>query len=890
MNSYSPDLNKTEVSPDQTGREAEHESARTLAGPAGQAAASGADPAGSGNPAAALRTVSAGIRSGISPLQFMDSIDAGNRQLGNRAFMHWVEQLHAGPQAGATHEIAAQGLQGPGRPLTHLDTLQRAFGHHDIRGMREHTGAVAGSALDALDAEGYTRGGRMALGGAPDLYTQAHEAAHGVQQAALGERMALAGGIGVAGDRYERQADEVARAVLRGESAQPLLDRGVAGPVQVQADPAGTTAPVQMKRKKHRRAGAPRPGNAPGQDLPAAEQEAVELADLPAQPEAQAPGGVDPQELAAALHQVQQAAGEAADLAGQPDVQAPAGGSMDISPFDAHPDPDQFFTNPVYQPLGGGERELEEGLADLDRVARELVDLAGEPAQQPGGGERGYLATIARYLFPGAQPAGAEDARGTGERYFTYFFPAITYLYGCLKDRAGQVQTDEHGACSLRGILNMLATLVFGVMMVAPGLPLDVINNFLGGVAKVIVMLSTLLGLPAGWLLKLYQKKYPPEDADNERYGEVASKLFYPPRHIPEWLINVAFSSYFQTAISQGSLSPSQWLQPWNTVRICVIIARVIVDFIVINLVFSNVKDRIADDVLKDKLGWGDTRSLATIFSLSAIFSPVVDYLASYLLIPELSIYLVYQNILDENEALSPDGATATFIGYAALGIFLQYLFALLAIFFLLSRIGAGNEGWRAQFHTIPHRLLRYIAVSLATTRNTIINLLALSNFGALLATNIIGPLAREFGQGGACIWPLAAADVCGALPEDFNFFDFVRTIERGKDNLPPGHLDIIRAFPGLVGILGLGIPIATVIALLCRKRWAGRGAAEPDRGGRGAGRRGGARRTGRATPEPARRGRRAAGRGRAVWWKKIQRRADAPPRMRVKGRPTSTT
>ena len=79
----------------------------------------------------------------------------------------WVGQLHAGAPAGNAHEIADRGLQGPGRPLTHLDTLQQAFGHHDIRDMREHTGPVAGTALDALDAEGYTRGGRMALAGRP---------------------------------------------------------------------------------------------------------------------------------------------------------------------------------------------------------------------------------------------------------------------------------------------------------------------------------------------------------------------------------------------------------------------------------------------------------------------------------------------------------------------------------------------------------------------------------------------------------------------------------------------------------------------------------------------------------------------------------------------------
>ncbi len=815
MSSYSPDLNKTEAAPEQSGREAEHEITRTLAGPGNQAAASGADPAGAGNPAAALHTVSAGIRSGISPLQFMDSIDAGARQMGNRGFMHWVEQLHGEGQAGATHEIAAQGLQGPGRPLTHLDTLQRAFGHHDIRGMREHTGPVAGTALEALDAEGYTRGGRMALAGTPDLYTQAHEAAHGVQQAALGNGMALPGGIGVAGDRYERQADAVAEAVLRGASAQPLLDRVSAGPVQVNAAAVSAAAPVQMRRRKQRRADAPRPGNAPGQDLPAAEQEAVEMADVAGQPEAQAPagGGVDPQELAAALEQVQQAAGEAADVAAEPAQQQAAGGNA--------------------------------------------------ANQQPGDGERDYLATIANYLFPGAQPAGNNDTRATGERYFTYFFPALTYLYSCLKERAGQVQTDEHGACSLRGILNMLATVMFGVMMVAPGLPLDVINNVLGGVAKVIVIISSILGLPADWLLKLYQKKYPPEQEDIAR-AEADDALIYLPRHIPEWLTTLASSAYFQAAISQGSISPSQWLQPWSPLRISIIVARSITDLVLINMLFGGLTDWISKNVLKEKLGWGPTRSTVYVLSLGATFAPVIDYISSYLLNPELSIYLVYQNILEENDYRSSGAATGLFIGYAALGMLLQYLAGILLMFFLLFRIGAGNDKWRKQFYTISNRLLRYIAVFLASARNMIINVLSLSNFAALVVTNIIGPLAREFGQGGACLWPLAAADVCGGLPGDFDFIAFAKEINQGKDNLPPEHLDIIRAFPGLVGVLGLGIPIATVIALLCRKRWTGRGAAEPDREAGRAGRRDRARGTGRGTPVPAPRGRRAAGRGRA--------------------------
>ena len=782
-------MKQTEVSPDQTGREAEHESTRTLAGPGSQAAASGADPAGTGNPAAALRTVSAGIRSGISPLQLMDSIDAGSRQLGNRAFMHWVGQLHGEGQAGATREIAAQGLQGPGRPLTHLDTLQRAFGHHDIRGMREHTGAVAGSALDALDAEGYTRGGRMALGGAPDLYTQAHEAAHGVQQAALGERMALAGGIGVAGDRYERQADEVARAVLRGESAQALLDRGVAGPVQVHADPVGTTAPVQMRRKKHSRAAAPRPGNAPGQDLPAAEQEAVELADVAAQPEAQAPagGGVDSQELAEALDQVQQAAGEAADLAGQPDVQAPAAGSMDISPFEDHQDPDQFVANPVYQPFGGGERELEEGLADLDRLAREMLDLAGEPAQQqaaagnaanrqPGDGERDYLATVARYLFPGAQAAGADDARGTGERYFTYFFPAITYLYSCLRDRAGQVQTDEHGACSLRGILNMLATLMFGVMMVAPGLPLDVMNNFLGGVAKVIVMLSAILGLPAEWLLKRYQEKYPPSEEDRARVSSSE-----PPQGLPgclDWnvvlpqLVAVsAMSVFLQACNSQCSLSPSRWIHPWTGGRI----ASMVIQTLLVDIAYLLRAAESSRRVLQNSLRWSATRSAIFVSMLYSIVNVVSSYILSYLTNTRLAVYLVYQNMLDDNRDLWRDEATAAFLGYAALGMLIHVLAGTLILHFVLRRVNENNlVPWRRQFSAVRNRHVRRIAVALASLRNAVVKVVLVSLTTSQVSANVLGPLASRYGQGGACFWPLAAAGVCGQLPDDFDFLSLL--------------------------------------------------------------------------------------------------------------------
>ena len=857
MSSYSPDLNNTEVSPEPAGQEAEHEIIRTLSGPGGQAAASGADPAGAGNPGAALHTVTTGIRSGIPPLQFMDSIDAGGRHLGNRSFMHWVRQLHGEGQAGATHEIAARGLQGPGRPLTHLDTLQRAFGHHDIRGMREHTGAVAGSALDALDAAGYTRGGRMALAGAPDLYTQAHEAAHGVQQAALGGRMALPGGIGVAGDGYEQQADAVAQAVLRGASAQPLLDRMVSGPVQVHAGPVGAAAPVQMRRRRR--------------DSRARDDEA-------------GTGSSDTEEEGLVM----------TDVAEEQDIASAAGSGMELLPFTGAPDQGQFITNPIFQPLDEADTEIGQAIAELEQATRQWGNTveqqgvpqpdgggtdsqqseatpeqaAGSPAnlaeqtdvQPPAGG--GVIAGIVKYLFPGAQPTGENDDRGTRERYLAYFFPAVTYLYACLKDRAGQVQTDAHGACSLRGILNMLATVMFGVMMVAPGLPLDAINNLLGGIARVIVMLSTLLGLPADWLLKLHQKKYPPSEEDRARV-EAEDALIFPPRHIPEWLITLGFSGYFQAALSQGSISPSQWLQPWSPLRISVIVGRSIADLLFINILFGGLARWIGKNILMKKLEWGPTRAQVYLLSLAAIQAPVIDYVSSYLLNPELSVFLTWQNIHDRYTDLSAEETTAAFIGFAALGMFLQYLVGILLVYFLLARIGAGNDKWRKQFYAISNKLLRYIAIFLASGRNMIINILSLSNFAALVATNIIGPLAREFGQGGACIWPLAAAGVCGELPGGFNFYEFGTSIEHGESALPSGHLDIIRAFPGVMGVLGLGIPIATVIALLCRKRWARRAAAEPDQRGRRAARRGLPRRTRHGTPVPDRRGRRAPGRDR---------------------------
>jgi hypothetical protein len=126
----------------------------------------------------------------------------------------------------AVANTAAAGVASPGAPLPHLDAINRAFGRHDVSGIRAHTDGAAGSAARAIGARAYATGHDVAFAETPDLHTAAHEAAHVVQQRG---GVQLKGGVGEAGDSYERHADVVAGAVVRGESAEALLDRGPSG-------------------------------------------------------------------------------------------------------------------------------------------------------------------------------------------------------------------------------------------------------------------------------------------------------------------------------------------------------------------------------------------------------------------------------------------------------------------------------------------------------------------------------------------------------------------------------------------------------------------------------------------------------------------------------------
>lgn len=135
----------------------------------------------------------------------------------------------------AIHLAAQRGVTGGGGPLPHLDAIQRAFGHHDVTGVRAHVGGAAAEAAAAIGAKAYATGDDVAFAGAPDVRQAAHEAAHVVQQRG-GVR--LDGGVGQRGDAYEQHADQVADLVVRGASAEAALDamahRGSSGGPAVQ--------------------------------------------------------------------------------------------------------------------------------------------------------------------------------------------------------------------------------------------------------------------------------------------------------------------------------------------------------------------------------------------------------------------------------------------------------------------------------------------------------------------------------------------------------------------------------------------------------------------------------------------------------------------------------
>jgi Domain of unknown function (DUF4157) len=123
----------------------------------------------------------------------------------------------------SVHAVASRGIATPASPLPHSESIQRLFGRHDISQVQAHTGPEATDAARAMGAAAYAPGNHVVLGDRTDLHTVAHEAAHVVQQRG---GVQLKGGVGTAGDAYERHAHAVADRVVAGHSAEDLLDGG----------------------------------------------------------------------------------------------------------------------------------------------------------------------------------------------------------------------------------------------------------------------------------------------------------------------------------------------------------------------------------------------------------------------------------------------------------------------------------------------------------------------------------------------------------------------------------------------------------------------------------------------------------------------------------------
>lgn len=144
-------------------------------------------------------------------------------------------------EAASLRQVAHEGVARRGSSLPFADTIQRSFGHHDTSTIETFGDGRASAACETLGAKAYATGNKIAFAGKPSLHTAAHEAAHVIQQRS---GVQLSGGVGEAGDRYERQADAVADAVTQGRSAEALLDQQTAGSSQRSVS---TDAPVQRE-------------------------------------------------------------------------------------------------------------------------------------------------------------------------------------------------------------------------------------------------------------------------------------------------------------------------------------------------------------------------------------------------------------------------------------------------------------------------------------------------------------------------------------------------------------------------------------------------------------------------------------------------------------------
>ncbi|HEC20117.1 MAG TPA: DUF4157 domain-containing protein [Gammaproteobacteria bacterium] len=110
-------------------------------------------------------------------------------------------------------DLALRGASGSASPFPYQSEIQEVFGDaYDLSRVKTYVGGSAAEASARhLSAEAYTVGEQVVFARRPSLWLAAHEATHVFQQM-HGARPS--GGVGRAGDAYERQADAVADMVV----------------------------------------------------------------------------------------------------------------------------------------------------------------------------------------------------------------------------------------------------------------------------------------------------------------------------------------------------------------------------------------------------------------------------------------------------------------------------------------------------------------------------------------------------------------------------------------------------------------------------------------------------------------------------------------------------
>ncbi|WP_243877956.1 DUF4157 domain-containing protein [Streptomyces sp. SUK 48] len=195
-------------------------------------------------------------RPGQAGMPGPDALASLQRLIGNAAVGEMLDRAGAErSEAAAEQSAAVHGvLRSPGRPLDDpvRGDMEARLGA-DFSDVRVHTGRAAHKSAAAVSAEAYTSGSHIVFreGGydpssAAGRTVLAHELTHVVQQ----RRGPVAGtdtggGLAVSdpSDRFEREAERVARRVTGDEAGGAVTEAAADGPAGAMADgPAGATA------------------------------------------------------------------------------------------------------------------------------------------------------------------------------------------------------------------------------------------------------------------------------------------------------------------------------------------------------------------------------------------------------------------------------------------------------------------------------------------------------------------------------------------------------------------------------------------------------------------------------------------------------------------------